>query len=213
MPVQVKLLRALQDRQIQPVGGTGAVRLDVRVVAATNRPLEDLVAAGTFRSDLFYRLNIFPVHVPPLRERPEDIRPLVALFLDHHASAMNRRPPTVPEATWMALESHPWPGNVRELENLIERALILHPGPELLLPELPGGPTAPMPRHPTALAAPHTPPDAWDAEARRILVRALDACEGRIHGPRGAATLLGLRPTTLQGKLKRYGVARPRRSL
>ena len=212
MPVQVKLLRALQDRQIQPVGGSGAVRVDVRVVAATNRPLEDLVASGAFRSDLFYRLNIFPVHVPPLRERPEDIRPLVELFLERHTSAMNRRPPEVPDATWRVLQAHSWPGNVRELENLVERALILHAGPELVLPE-PSGGIAPAPGDPTpATSLPGTAPGPWDDEARRILVRALDACGGRIHGANGAAALLGLKPTTLQGKLKRYGVPRPRRA-
>lgn len=211
MPVQVKLLRALQDRQIQPVGGTGTVRVDVRVVAATNRPLEDLVASGAFRSDLFYRLNIFPVHVPPLRERPEDLRPLVELFLARHASAMNRRPPEVPEAVWRALAIHPWPGNVRELENLVERALILNPGPQLLLPEMPGvhgAAPAPTPEPPEADAT----PGSWEDEARRLLDRALKACDGRIHGPRGAAALLGLKPTTLQGKLKRYGIRRPTRS-
>lgn len=211
MSVQVKLLRALQERQVQPVGGQGAVRVDVRVVAATNRPLETLVEVGAFRADLFYRLNIVPIFVPPLRERPEDIRPLVRAFLERHAEAMNRRPPRVSEAVWQALEAYSWPGNVRELENLVERALILHPGPELVLPGSPG-PEPPGPGPAGGRPAPAVAPGTWEEEARRILVRALDACGGRIHGPRGAAALLGLKPTTLQGKLKRYGIPRPRRA-
>ncbi|HOU54584.1 MAG TPA: sigma 54-interacting transcriptional regulator [Myxococcota bacterium] len=211
MSVQVKLLRALQERQVQSLGGQGTTPVDVRVVAATNRPLETLVEVGAFRADLFYRLHIVPIYVPPLRERPEDIRPLVQAFLERHASAMNRRPPRVPDAVWQALEAHTWPGNVRELENLIERALILHPGPELVLP----GPLAPgLGEAAPAGAAVASPASlgTWEEEARRVLTRALEACGGRIHGPRGAAAMLGLKPTTLQGKLRRYGIPRPRRN-
>ena len=130
--VQVRLLRVLQERIVERVGGAEPVRVDVRVVAATNRNLEEMVARGTFRADLYYRLAVFPVELPALRERREDVRPLGAYFLARHAAAMHRRPPHVSEDVWRALEAHDWPGNIRELENFLQRALILSPGPELL---------------------------------------------------------------------------------
>ena len=205
--VQVRLLRVLQERVVERVGGTEPVRVDVRVVAATNRNLEELVARGTFRADLYYRLAVFPIELPPLRERPEDLRPLAAHFLARHAGAMNRRPPHVPEDAWRALEAHSWPGNVRELENFLQRALILSPGPELELPELPSAPRAEAAPAPSARA-----PGRFDEEVRALLERALGHAGGRVYGANGAASLLGLRPTTLQGKMKRYGVAaRPSR--
>ena len=136
-PVQVKLLRALQERQIERLGGGTSIEVDVRVVAATNRPLEQLMGQGAFRSDFYYRINTFPIFLPPLRERREDIRPLVLHLLERRAGRMHRRAPQVPDQVWRVLESHSWPGNVRELENFLERALILSPGPVLSLPELP----------------------------------------------------------------------------
>src|SRR5512138_2397916 len=138
--VQVRLLRVLQERVIERVGGTEPVHVDVRVVAATNRNLEEMVARGTFRADLYYRLAVFPVELPPLRERRDEIRALAGHFLARHAAAMHRRPPRVPDEAWRALEAHDWPGNVRELENFVQRALILSPGPDLTLPDLPAGP-------------------------------------------------------------------------
>jgi formate hydrogenlyase transcriptional activator len=189
------------------------------VVAATNRPLEALVAGGTFRSDLYYRLNTFPILLPPLRERPEDIRPLVTHFLARHAAGMSRKPPRVPEEAWRVLETAEWPGNIRELENFIERALILRPGPDLVLPDasgaiadavagvLPGkGAPAAVPASPASAQA--RAPGRWDDEMRDLLSRALDASGGRIYGASGAAARLGLKPTTLQGKLKRYRLER-----
>jgi formate hydrogenlyase transcriptional activator len=203
--VQVRLLRVLQERELERVGGTERVKVDVRVVAATNRDLEKLVAEGTFRQDLYYRLSVFPLQLPPLRERREDIRALATYFLEREARVMHRRPPRVPEAAWAALERHAWPGNVRELENLVQRALILSPGPELKLPELP----ASAPRRAAAAPAPGSPPRPFADEVREVLERALAACGGRVYGPQGAAALLGLKPTTLQGKMKKYGVAAP----
>jgi formate hydrogenlyase transcriptional activator len=202
--VQVRLLRVLQEREIERVGGTEAVKVDVRVVAATNRDLEELVAGGAFRSDLYYRLAVFPVEVPPLRERREDVRPLAAHFLARQSALMHRRPPAVPEATWRALEAHEWPGNVRELENFVQRALILSPGDELVLPEQPGAGAVSRPRR-------AAPPGRFDDEVRALIERALAHAGGTVYGPRGAAALLGLRPTTLQGKMRKYGVA-PRRA-
>jgi formate hydrogenlyase transcriptional activator len=199
--VQVRLLRVLQERVIERVGGAEPVPVDVRVVAATNRNLEEMVARGTFRADLYYRLAVFPVELPPLRDRREEIRPLAAHFLARHAAAMHRRPPRVPDDVWRALEAHDWPGNVRELENFVQRALILSPGPDLALPDLPAGPARPAPDAQAAAAPGH-----FDDEVRGVIERALAHAGGRVYGPGGAAALLGLRPTTLQGKMKKYGI-------
>jgi formate hydrogenlyase transcriptional activator len=198
--VQVRLLRVLQERVVERVGGTEPVRVDVRVVAATNRDLEEMVARGTFRSDLYYRLAVFPVELPPLRERVEEIRPLALHVLAREAALMHRRPPRVSDDTWSALESHGWPGNVRELENLLQRALILSPGNELLLPDLPS------PRIRAAPPATGPAAERFEDAVRTLLEGALERCGGRIYGPSGAAALLGLRPTTLQGKLRKYGI-------
>ncbi len=204
--VQVRLLRVLQEKELDRVGGTEPVKVDVRIVAATNRDLEARVAAGIFREDLYYRLAVFPISLPPLRERAEDVRPLVEHFLARHSALLNRPPPEVPEQLWAALKGHAWPGNVRELENLVQRALILSPGPVL---ELPG----PLGGEPTRGAAPVAPPEVderppgtFDDEVRGVIERALDGCGGRVYGPHGAAARLGLKPSTLQGKMKRYGV-------
>jgi formate hydrogenlyase transcriptional activator len=159
-----------------------------------------MVARGTFRADLYYRLAVFPVELPPLRERREDVRALAVYFLSRHAASMHRRPPQVSEEVWRALEEQAWPGNVRELENFLQRALILSPGPELVLPELPGGARLTSPE-PSAAA-----PGRFDDEVRELIERALAHAGGRVYGPSGAAALLGLRPTTLQGKMKKYGV-------
>ena len=196
--VQVRLLRVLQERELTRVGGSEAVRVDVRVVAATNRDLERLVEAGSFRQDLYYRLAVFPLTLPPLRERPADLRPLAEHFLARHAAAMHRRPPEVPEPFWQALARHRWPGNVRELENLVQRALILSPGPVLELP----GPLGEAGR----TGQPPSPPGTFEEGARQVIERALEAAGGKVYGPSGAAAILGLRPTTLQGKMKRYGM-------
>jgi formate hydrogenlyase transcriptional activator len=203
LPLQVKLLRALQERQIERVGGEGPVRVDVRVVTATNRSLERMLEEGTFRSDLYYRLNTFPVHLPPLRERREDIRPLALHLIERHAAMMHRRPPAVPAPLWDVLLGYDWPGNVRELENFLERALILSRGATLELPELPGRARRPGP---VTVSPAQAAVGRFDDAVRDLLVRALRATEGRIYGTAGAASILGLKPTTLQGKLRKYGV-------
>jgi formate hydrogenlyase transcriptional activator len=201
LPVQVRLLRVLQEREVQRVGGEEAVKVDVRIVAATNRNLEEMVEQGSFRSDLYYRLNIFPITLPPLRDRPEDIRPLGSFFLARHAALMHRKPPRVPDAAWSELEGYAWPGNVRELENFLQRALIMSPGPELVLP-----PIAESGGRASSASAPSGGPGRFDDEVRELLRRALAASAGRIYGPAGAAALLGLKPTTLQGKMRKYGI-------
>ena len=203
--VQVRLLRVLQEKEIQRVGGSESIKVNVRVVAATNRDLEKMVGEGTFRSDLYYRLAVFPVHLPPLRERREEIRPLATYFLARHAGLMHRRPPTVSQQVWAELERHAWPGNVRELENFLQRALILSPGPDLRLPELP----APPARTVATAASEPSAPGRFDDEVRALIERALAATGGRIYGPHGAANLLGLKPTTLQGKMRKYAVGEP----
>jgi formate hydrogenlyase transcriptional activator len=206
LAVQVKILRALQEREIQRLGSNRRIPVDVRVVAATNRPLEAMVESGTFRSDLYYRLSIFPIHVPPLRERREAIRPLAAHFAERFARMMRVEPPRLTEATLAALEGYDWPGNVRELENAVARALVLGEGRRLVLSELPGRTASARPPRAGTRVAP------FDEAVREILGRALDAARGRIYGPEGAAAMLRLKPTTLQGKLSRYGVRRPHRN-
>jgi formate hydrogenlyase transcriptional activator len=208
LPVQVRLLRLLQEREVQRVGGQGSIKVDVRVVAATNRNLEAMVEQGSFRSDLYYRLNIFPIQLPPLRDRREEIRPLANYFLARDSALMHRKPPQVPEAAWRALETHPWPGNVRELENFLQRALILSTGPQLALPELP----APAGRGPSPAAPGAAEPGRFDDAVRALIERALSTCGGRVYGAGGAAALLGLKPTTLQGKMRRYGIGARARS-
>jgi formate hydrogenlyase transcriptional activator len=200
--VQVRLLRVLQERVVERVGGTEQVKVDVRVIAATNQNLEEMVARGTFRADLYYRLAVFPIELPPLRERREEIRPLATYFLAKQAALMHRRPPRVGDEVWRALEAHAWPGNVRELENFLQRTLILSPGPELQLPELP----TPAVRLPEATSTGATPPGPFEDEVRGLIERALSHTGGRVYGPGGAAAMLKLRPTTLQGKMKRYGI-------
>ena len=201
LSVQVRLLRVLQEREVQRVGAGESFKVDVRVVAATNRPLEAMVREGRFREDLFYRLNVFPIVVPPLRERREDVRPLAAWFLSRQAARMHRKPPRITDAGWRALESAAWPGNVRELENWLERALILSPGDELALPGLAAAPVAAEPaKAPGAVRS-------FDEEVKELLARALSAANGKVYGPGGAAALLKLQPTTLQGKLRKYRLA------
>ncbi len=199
--VQVRLLRVLQERELTRVGGGEVVKVNVRVVAATNRDLERAVAAGAFREDLYYRLAVFPLRLPPLRERRADLKPLALHFLERHAAAMQRRPPEVPEPFWRALEAHHWPGNVRELENFVQRALILSPGPVLELPGAPGGGDPPRRGEGQGGQV-----GTFEEEARAAIERALIASGGKVYGPQGAAALLGLRPTTLQGKMKKYGI-------
>ncbi|HEY3445864.1 MAG TPA: sigma 54-interacting transcriptional regulator [Myxococcales bacterium] len=211
LAVQVRLLRVLQEREVQRVGAGESFKVDVRVVAATNRPLEKMVGEGRFREDLFYRLNVFPLVVPPLRERREDVRPLATYFLARQAARMHRHPPRVGEEAWRRLESARWPGNVRELENYLERALILSTGDQLILPEGLAKPSEGLP--PAEMTAQQVTEVAagnlirpYDDQVKALLERALASTEGKIYGPDGAAAILKLQPTTLQGKLRKYGI-------
>jgi formate hydrogenlyase transcriptional activator len=199
--LQPKLLRVLQEQEFERLGSTRTRRVDVRLVAATNRDLARMVENGEFRSDLFYRLNVFPLSVPPLRERSEDIATLVRYFAQRYARRMNRHIETVSAESIAALERYHWPGNIRELENLIERAVILSPSPVLHIPlsELKSNPDG----QPTGL------PTLAEAE-RDHIVRALEESKWVLGGPKGAAAMLGMKRTTLQSRMQKLGISRPR---
>ena len=179
LPVQVKLLRALTERRVHRLGGAQPVDVDVRVVAATNRDLEAMMDDGSFRTDLYYRLNVFPLRVPPLRERAEDIRPLAEHLVARHAARMHRKPPRIGEEVIRTLQGREWPGNVRELENFLERALLLSPGPELELVE--ASAAVEGARRLRAPVAPE-PGRTFDAAVKDLLASTLAATGGRIYG-------------------------------
>jgi formate hydrogenlyase transcriptional activator len=203
LEVQPKLLRALQEREFERLGSTRTLRVDVRLIAATNRDLDGMVSTGLFRSDLFYRLNVFPVHVPALRERRDDIPALVSHFVAKFAREMNRRITTIPDDAMAALLRWHWPGNIRELENVIERAVILSSGPVLNVP-----PAAIQPSQVKSDVREASPPRLRDTE-RDAIVRALRESNGVVAGPNGAAARLGVKRTTLQSKMRKLGIKRP----
>jgi formate hydrogenlyase transcriptional activator len=204
LDVQPKLLRAIQEREFERLGGTTVRRVDVRLIAATNRDLERMVAEGLFRSDLYYRLGVFPIRVPPLRERPEDIPFLVRHFVGVFSRQMHRSITTIPAKTFAALQQWHWPGNIRELQNVIERAVILSRGSTLEVPDS----TFQVKTAPDRATGDGTAVLFTDGE-REIILGALRAAGGVIGGPQGAATRLGLRRTTLQSKMQRLGIVRP----
>jgi formate hydrogenlyase transcriptional activator len=201
--MQPKLLRVLQEREFERLGSTKTQRVDVRIVAATNRDLERMAEEGSFRSDLYYRLNVFPITMPPLRDRAEDIPALARHFTAQCARRMGRPVPAIPDATMESLLQWRWPGNIRELQNVIERAVILTTGPNLQLPLQDLQRKAAMPRPAQSPA-----PTLKDAE-RETILRALKASRGVIAGPKGAAARLGLRRTTLHSKMRKLGIRRP----
>jgi formate hydrogenlyase transcriptional activator len=200
LELQVKLLRVLQEQEFERLGSTRTIRVDVRLVAATNRDLEQMVEEQKFRSDLYYRLKVFPVTLPPLRERAEDIPALVRHFAQKFALRMKKRIETIPAEAMKALQAYPWPGNVRELENFIERAVILSSGSDLRVPlsEL------------KALSPPSNGSlkTLEDAEREHIL-KALREAKWTIGGSAGAAAKLGMKRTTLQSKMQKLGILRP----
>jgi formate hydrogenlyase transcriptional activator len=210
LETQVKLLRVLQERELERVGGSETIRVDVRVIAATNRNLPDMVARGTFREDLFYRLNVFPVTLPPLRERAEDIPLLVHAFLRRFARQAGKRIDDVtPQAMWRLMAYH-WPGNVRELQNVIERAVIVVRGAVVDVEALPELAAAVSPQPATSSATPDATGQRTIAEVERGYVeQVLAETNWVIEGERGAARRLGLHPNTLRSRLKRWGVMRP----
>ena len=214
--VQIKLLRVLQEREFERIGGSVTIKVNIRVIAATNRDLNQAVAEGKFRRDLFYRLNVFPILMPPLRQRPEDIGLLVHYFVRRHAARIGRRIEHIPAATMSRLAAYSWPGNIRELENVIERAVILSNGPDL---ELAAGliPAIATTRDDTFKIAPPADTESEtsgdhslaQAEKQRIL-EVLRQTHWRIAGAHGAAVILKLNPSTLRTRMKKLGVERSR---
>ena len=201
--LQPKLLRVLQEQEFERLGSTRTIKVDLRLVAATNRDLARMVSDGRFRSDLYYRLNVFPIAVPPLRERREDIARLVRHFTQRFARRMGRRIEAIPGPVMNALVSYPWPGNVRELQNVIERAVILSPGSALQVPlgDLQSAVTRSA--EPTAAAV-----TLAEAEREHIL-GALRETGWVVAGPKGAAARLGMKRSTLQEKMRKLGISRP----
>jgi formate hydrogenlyase transcriptional activator len=215
LELQPKLLRVLQEQEFERLGSNRTQRVDVRVVAATNVDLSKLVAERAFRSDLYYRLNVFPIQVPALRERREDIPLLVRYFVQKFSRRQNKVVQYVPADAMDALVNYSWPGNVRELENFIERAVLLSPGKELRV--------AMSELRTSGINADHSDASAEiatfgaarssiatleEAERQHIL-RALRQTEWRIAGPKGAAAVLGMKRTTLQARMRKLGIRRP----
>jgi transcriptional regulator with GAF, ATPase, and Fis domain len=194
--IQPKLLRALQEGVIERLGSPREIRVDVRLIAATNRDLKVMVADGRLRRDLFYRLNVFPIHVPPLRERRDDIPQLVWHFVRTYAGRMGKQIDHISDETMKALSSLPWPGNIRELSNVVEHAVITSSGRTLQVksPQIP------------------TPLEESDGKLetieRRHITGTLEKCGWKISGPGGAAERLGLKPTTLRSRMERLGIHR-----
>jgi len=202
LELQTKLLRVLQEREFERLGSTRTLRTDARLIAATNRELRKMVEQRKFREDLFYRLNVFPIYVPALRERSEDIPLLVNHFAQRFARRMNRTIETIPAETMAVLTRYPWPGNIRELQNLIERAVILSHGPMLQVP-LQDLDNRTSPRR-------DNEKDQTLEEAQRAHILAiLNATRWVLAGPRGAAARLGINRSTLQFRLKKLGIVRP----
>jgi formate hydrogenlyase transcriptional activator len=195
---QIALLRVLQEHEFERVGGTRRIRADVRVISATNRNLQAAISAGSFRSDLFYRLNVFPIGIPPLRERKEDIPLLVEYFIDRYARKAGKNIARVNRKTLRLLESYPWPGNIRELQNVIERSVIVCETASFSVDEswLSQKPPERKPESELYLS------EKVAAQEKEIIGAALQECQGRIFGPSGAAAKLGIARSTLESKIR-----------
>jgi formate hydrogenlyase transcriptional activator len=205
LELQPKLLRVLQEREFERLGSTRTLHTDARLIAATNANLAERVSEKRFRSDLYYRLNVFPILVPPLRERREDIPPLVRHFVQKYARRMRKQIDTIPAATVNALSEYHWPGNVRELENFIERAVILCDGATFSVNKI-------WPKPESARVSRPTVPfvTALVERGKEMIETALTDCGGRISGPFGAANKLGIPRQTLESKIKALGINKHR---
>jgi transcriptional regulator with GAF, ATPase, and Fis domain len=199
---QVALLRVLQEHEFERVGGNRPIRADVRIIAATNRDLHTAIAEKTFRADLFYRLNVFPMEVPALRDRREDIALLVEYFTHRFGTRAGNRLATIPKATLDALQAYDWPGNIRELQNVIERAVILSDGSELSVDLRWLSPAPAVTPSTSPVPAASSNGNTLMEHERSLIEAALDEAMGRVSGPFGAATKLGMPPSTLESKIK-----------
>jgi formate hydrogenlyase transcriptional activator len=211
LELQPKMLRVLQEREFERLGSSRTLKSDARLIAATNRDLAEMVADHKFRADLFYRLNVFPILLPPLRERRADIPLLVRHFARQFARRMNRAIDTIPSETMDVLVSYHWPGNIRELQNLVERAVILSTGAVLNIPlrDLQSQPQTAVPTNAPNNGKPYKIETLEDVERRHIL-ETLDATDWVVGGPKGAAVLLGLKRSTLQVRMEKLGIRRAR---
>ena len=199
LEVQAKLLRAIQHNEFERLGSSHTIKVDVRIVATTNRNLEEEVRKGRFRQDLYYRLNVFPITVPPLRQRKEDIPLLVQAFIERYSRKLGKQITSIQKETMKALQDYPWPGNVRELESVIERAVILCPGPVLQLADK---------LEISSLPLSSTVRTLEEMERNQIL-KILSETRWRIEGKDGAAAILGLHPSTLRARMHKLGILRP----
>ncbi len=212
LELQTKLLRVLQEREFERLGSSRTLRTDARLIAATNRDLEAMVSEQKFRSDLFFRLNVFPVHVPPLRERQGDIPLLVRHFTQQFSRRMNRVIETIPSAAMDALSRYHWPGNIRELQNVIERAVIISSGPVLNVDV--ADLNFSKASHPEErAAAPNSTTNGalhhlLEETERQQILHALEQCNWVVAGPNGAAAHLGMKRSTLQLRMHKLGIAR-----
>ena len=200
LELQPKILRAIQEQELERVGGNRTIHVDIRIIAATNRNLKQMVEEGKFRSDLYYRLHVFPLNVPSLRERRGDIPLLTHYFVQKHAQRMGRNIETIPTSALEALTRYDWPGNIRELQNVLERAVILTHGNSLHveMSELKANADTVYSRH----------SEASQASERDRIIKALAEANGQVGGPNGAAARLGLKRTTLQSRMRKYMIAR-----
>ena len=198
LETQAKLLRAIQHNEFERLGSSHTIKVDVRIVATTNRNLEEEVRKGRFRQDLYYRLNVFPITVPPLRERKEDIPLMVQAFIERYARKLGKQITSIQKETMKALQGYPWPGNVRELESVLERAVILCPGPVLHLADKLEIFSTPLSSGTKTL----------EETERNQILKILSETRWRIEGRGGAAAILGLHPSTLRARMHKFGIHR-----
>lgn len=205
LAMQAKLLRVIQHGEFERLGSSKTLKVDVRIIATTNRNLDEEITTGKFRKDLFYRLNIFPITVPPLRQRKEDIPLMVQAFVKRYARKIGKQITSIPKKTMLSLLDYAWPGNVRELESVIERAVILCPGHGLLLADN-------LLNIPFALSSNSIEGGTVKEVERNLILKTLSDTGWRIEGKNGAAKILGLHPSTLRARMHKHGIVRPKSS-
>jgi transcriptional regulator with GAF, ATPase, and Fis domain len=198
LELQAKLLRVIQHNEFERLGSSRTIKVDVRIIATTNRNLEEEIRNGRFRQDLYYRLNVFPITVPPLRQRKDDIPLMVPAFIERYSRKLGKKITTIQKETMQALQDYPWPGNVRELESVIERAVILCPGPVLQLAD-----RLEVSSHPVSSAM-----KTLEETEKNQILSILSETRWQIEGKDGAATILGLHPSTLRARMHKLGIVR-----